>query len=29
MLTANSNAIIADVFPPNERGKAYGITSLG
>lgn len=29
MLTANSNAIIADVFPPNERGKAYGITALG
>ena len=29
MLTANSNAIIADVFPPNERGRAFGITSLG
>jgi len=29
MLTANSNAIIADVFPPNERGKAYGVTTLG
>ncbi|BFH72168.1 MFS transporter [Sulfurisphaera javensis] len=29
MLTANSNAIIADVFPPQERGRAYGITSLG
>ncbi|MEM4911686.1 MAG: MFS transporter, partial [Metallosphaera sp.] len=21
--------IIADVFPPNERGKAYGVTSIG
>lgn len=29
LLTANSYAIIADVFPPNARGKAYGITSLG
>ncbi|BAB66751.1 MFS transporter [Sulfurisphaera tokodaii] len=29
MLTANSNAIIADIFPPQERGRAYGITSLG
>lgn len=29
MLTSNSNAIIADVFPPNERGKAYGTTALG
>ena len=28
-LTANNNAIIADVFPPNERGRAFGITSLG
>ncbi|MEM0279620.1 MFS transporter [Metallosphaera sp.] len=29
MLQANSGAIIADVFPPNERGKAYGFTSIG
>jgi len=29
LLTSNSYAIIADVFPPNSRGKAYGITSLG
>lgn len=29
LLTSNSNAIIADIFPPNQRGKAYGITSLG
>jgi EmrB/QacA subfamily drug resistance transporter len=29
MLTANSSAIIADIFPPNSRGRAYGITSLG
>ncbi|TRM88368.1 MFS transporter, partial [Sulfolobus sp. E3] len=29
MLTANSSAIIADIFPPNQRGRAYGITSLG
>ncbi|BBG24921.1 MFS transporter [Sulfuracidifex tepidarius] len=28
-LTANSYAIIADYFPPNERGRAYGITSVG
>ncbi|QGA53187.1 MFS transporter [Sulfolobus sp. E5-1-F] len=29
MLVANSSSIVADVFPPNRRGKAYGITSLG
>jgi len=29
LLTANSYAIIADTFSPNQRGKAYGITSLG
>jgi Arabinose efflux permease len=29
LLTSNSYAIIADVFPPNSRGKAYGITALG
>ncbi|WP_338604496.1 MFS transporter [Sulfolobus tengchongensis] len=29
MLVSNSSSIIADVFPPNKRGRAYGITSLG
>ncbi|NON62398.1 MFS transporter [Acidianus sp. RZ1] len=29
LLTANSYAVIADIFQPTERGKAYGITSLG
>lgn len=29
LLQANSIAIVADYFPPNERGKAYGITSMG
>ncbi|ACP56492.1 MFS transporter [Saccharolobus islandicus] len=29
MLVANSSSIVADVFPPDRRGKAYGITSLG
>ncbi|EZQ10023.1 major facilitator transporter [Candidatus Acidianus copahuensis] len=29
LLTANSYAVIADIFQPRERGKAYGITSLG
>jgi MFS family permease len=29
LLTSNSYAIIADVFPPNSRGKAYGITAFG
>jgi drug resistance transporter, EmrB/QacA subfamily len=29
MLQANSGAIIADVFPPRERGKAYGYTAIG
>ncbi|MEM4083268.1 MAG: MFS transporter, partial [Saccharolobus sp.] len=29
MLVSNSSAIIADIFPPNQRGRAYGITSLG
>jgi EmrB/QacA subfamily drug resistance transporter len=26
---ANSGAIIADTFPPNERGKAFGFTGMG
>ncbi|QKR00612.1 MFS transporter [Metallosphaera tengchongensis] len=29
MLQANSGAIIADTFPSNERGRAYGYTSIG
>ena len=29
LLQANSNAIVADYFPPKERGKAFGITSMG
>ncbi|WP_338602120.1 MFS transporter [Sulfolobus tengchongensis] len=29
MLQANSGAIIADIFPPNRRGRAYGYTSIG
>lgn len=29
LLQANSGAIIADVFPRNERGKAFGYNSMG
>lgn len=29
LIQANSNAIVADYFPPKERGKAFGITSMG
>ncbi|AGO60357.1 MFS transporter [Ferroplasma acidarmanus] len=29
LLQANSNAIIADYFPARERGRAFGITSMG
>ncbi|MEM1621472.1 MAG: MFS transporter, partial [Metallosphaera sp.] len=29
MMTANSGAIVADHFPPNMMGRAYGYTSLG
>ncbi len=28
-ISANSGAIIADIFPPNQRGRAYGYTSIG
>lgn len=28
-VTANSGAVIADIFPPQERGRAYGYTSIG
>lgn len=29
MMAANSGAIIADTFEPEERGRAFGFTSLG
>jgi EmrB/QacA subfamily drug resistance transporter len=29
LMQSNSGAIIADTFPPNSRGKAYGFSSLG
>lgn len=29
LIQANSSAIVADHFSPNERGKAFGITSMG
>ncbi|MEM1630322.1 MAG: MFS transporter [Saccharolobus sp.] len=29
MMQANSGAIIADIFPPNQRGRAYGYNSIG
>ena len=29
LISANSGAIIADLFPPQRRGRAYGITSFG
>ena len=29
MMQANSGAIIADIFPRNRRGMAYGFTALG
>lgn len=29
LITANSGAIIADVFPPARRGRAYGFISVG
>jgi EmrB/QacA subfamily drug resistance transporter len=28
-VTANSGAVIADIFPPERRGRAYGYTALG
>ena len=28
-MQANSGAIVADTFPPNVRGKAFGYISLG
>lgn len=29
LISANSGAVIADTFPPSQRGKAYGLTSIG
>ncbi len=29
LVTANSGAVIADLFPPHERGKAYGYNGIG
>jgi EmrB/QacA subfamily drug resistance transporter len=29
LVSANSGAIIADTFPPAERGRAYGLTAVG
>jgi EmrB/QacA subfamily drug resistance transporter len=28
-VTANSGAVIADLFPPAQRGRAYGYTAIG
>ncbi len=29
LITANSGAVIADTFPPERRGRAYGFNSIG
>ncbi len=29
LMQANSGALIADLYPANERGRAYGYTSIG
>ncbi len=29
LITANSGAVIADTFPPEKRGRAYGLVSVG
>jgi len=29
LMTANSGAIIADLFPPDKRGRAYGFNAVG
>jgi len=29
LVTANSGAVIADLFPPHERGRAYGFNGIG
>jgi len=29
LVTANSGAVIADIFPPDKRGRAYGFNGIG
>ncbi len=29
LISANSGAVIADIFPPERRGRAYGFNSIG
>ncbi|BCU69032.1 MFS transporter [Stygiolobus caldivivus] len=29
LISANGTALIADLFPPSNRGRAYGLTALG
>ncbi|WP_298446398.1 MFS transporter, partial [Ferrimicrobium sp.] len=29
LVAANSGAVIADTFPPEQRGKAYGYNAIG
>ena len=29
LVTANSGAVIADIFPPDRRGRAYGFNAVG
>ena len=29
LITANSGAVIADTFPKEQRGRAYGFTGIG
>lgn len=29
LMQANSGALIADLYPPNQRGRAYGYTAIG
>ncbi len=29
LISANSGAVIADIFPPEKRGRAYGFTAVG
>jgi EmrB/QacA subfamily drug resistance transporter len=29
LITANSGAVIADTFPPEQRGRAYGMNAIG
>ncbi|WP_069808107.1 MFS transporter [Vulcanisaeta thermophila] len=29
LMQANSGAVISDYYPPNQRGRAFGVTSIG